>query len=924
MWRFLTFSHKHAIPVLVFTCLLTAIAGFLAKNLRLEVSSDQLLPRESPLREDYEASLADFGSDRIAAVYVEDANLFTPGPLKRLQELNDRLSDRKQEGLSSVERVESIFTVNHIKGSDGWLETGPLLEKVSPDAADLEEKRLQATSNPLLLRTVVSADGTATIITLYLGRGESAAEGEKIGQKTDEIDREVYQGVELVLTDFQGDFDNIFQIGSPALQVRMAEYIIKDQRLLLPLSGLLIALLIGTALRNFNSSVLPLLNAVLSTIWTLGLMTLLDIPLNMLNYVVPALILIVGATEDVHILAEYKELRKKSDKDGAGAILLTSRKVGLTLVLTACTTIFGFAATSLTEIQGVQHFGRTAAIGLFFRFLATVFFLPAYLSITDKFFFRKTGESSDAEGHWMREKTDRLADGIIEKIASHPLRIILLFIALSIPALYFASSVQLNNDLLAFLRKDSETVRQINTATERLSGSKVVYLTLKGNTGDFKTAGKLKQLKEIGERFKSIEEFDTVTSLADYLCLVNQEMFGGDPQRYAIPDKDSAIAQYLLFFHRSDIESYVNADYSKANMVIRTHVSNSTHFNRLMDEIRRLIDSGRFGPQIYTITGKAVLVSAAVDKIATSQIASLGSIAALLFIITCVLFISLRCGIYAVMANLFSVVILFAIMGIMGIPLNVGTCMVAAITIGIGVDDTLHLMVRYNRELKTLKDEKKALHQALKDELIPVLVTSVGLAGGFLTLGFSSFVPVQQFGILSALVVVLAVITDIILTPALLITIRLITIWDLLGLDLRNTLRERSSLFQGMSNMQVKKFLLLSQLIDFEANEHIIKDGQWGNEMYVVVEGDLEVSKTVGGKKEILNELTMGDAFGEIALMARSKRTADIHSRTKTRLLSIDWESLEKIQRSSPRLATKVYLNLARILGTRFVDQMDR
>ncbi len=704
----------------------------------------------------------------------------------------------------------------------------------------------------------------------------------------------------------------------------MKEYIKQDIWFLLPLAGLLIAILIGSALRNFYSMVLPLLNATISALWTAGMMTWLDIPFNMLNYIVPAIILIVGATEDVHFLAEYKEQRESGQKSGKDAVLLTSHKVGLTLILTACTTIFGFAATSITEIRGLQHFGHTAAMGLFFRFLTTVFFLPAYLSMSERFFPAKPRKEGRSKDQWLRHNTDRMADGIIEKIATHPIRIILIFIALSIPAFYFASTVQLNNDLLSFLRQDSETVRQINTATERLSGSKVVYITFKGNAGDFKTARKLKQLKDIGESLKSIKEFDTVTSLADYICLVNQEMFGGDLERYAIPEKDSAIAQYLLFFHRNDIENMVNADYSQANMVIRTHVSNSTHFNRLMDDIRRLIDGGHYGPQIYTITGKAVLVSAAVDKIAVSQIASLGSIAGLLFIIICVLFVSLRCGLYAVMANMFSVVILFAIMGLLGIPLNVGTCMVAAITIGIGVDDTLHLMVRYNKELKNLKDEKKALHQALKDELIPVLVTSLGLSGGFLTLGFSSFVPVQQFGILSAFVVILAVIVDIILTPALLSTIRLITIWDLLGLELRKSLRESSDLFQGMSSMQVKKFLLLSQLTDCKAGQHIIVDGQWGNEMYVVAEGDLEVSKTFEGKKVIINNLTMGDAFGEIALMARCKRTADIHSRTDAKLLSIDWESLEKIQRTSPCLATKIYLNLARILGTRFVRSQNQ
>ena len=130
--------------------------------------------------------------------------------------------------------------------------------------------------------------------------------------------------------------------------------------------------------------------------------------------------------------------------------------------------------------------------------------------------------------------------------------------------------------------------------------------------------------------------------------------------------------------------------------------------------------------------------------------------------------------------------------------------MVAAITIGIGVDDTLHLLVQYNRELKSLKDEKKALEKALRTVILPIIVTSIGLAAGFFVLSFSSFLPVQQFGMLSAIVIVIAVFADMILTPALFSTKRLITLWDLLGIKLQNTLHDKCRLFQGMSMWQVK------------------------------------------------------------------------------------------------------------------------
>ncbi|MEM9227636.1 MAG: cyclic nucleotide-binding domain-containing protein, partial [Verrucomicrobiota bacterium] len=287
-------------------------------------------------------------------------------------------------------------------------------------------------------------------------------------------------------------------------------------------------------------------------------------------------------------------------------------------------------------------------------------------------------------------------------------------------------------------------------------------------------------------------------------------------------------------------------------------------------------------------------------------------------------FLSWRAGILTVLSNAFAVTMVFGLMALSGIPLNVGTCMVAAITIGVAVDDTLHLMVRYNQQLKLLKDERPAIAEAVRAEFFPVLTTSLGLAGGFLILGFSSFVPVMQFGFLSAFVMLLAFVADIILTPVLLATTRLITLWDVIGLNLRKALLQSSPMFQGMSKWQAKKLILLANLQDCEPGTTIIKEGQQGNRMYVVIDGEFEVSKQVEGSKLVLSTLALGDVIGEVGLVSRVERTADVTARTEGRLLVLDWNSLVKLQRSSPYLASKLFLNISRILGVRLRDALGR
>jgi hypothetical protein len=263
-------------------------------------------------------------------------------------------------------------------------------------------------------------------------------------------------------------------------------------------------------------------------------------------------------------------------------------------------------------------------------------------------------------------------------------------------------------------------------------------------------------------------------------------------------------------------------------------------------------------------------------------------------------------------------------MGLLKIPLNVGTCMVAAVTVGIAVDDTLHLMVRYNRELKKTKDELEALKLALRAEFQPVMTTSLGLMAGFLVLSLSSFIPIRQFGLLSATVIFMAVVADLVLTPVLLSTTRLITIWDMLSLRVRTALLERSPLFEGMKPWQAKKLILTATIQNYEPGEHVIHQGEEGDTMYVILDGKLSVERAAGNTRSHLAMLGVGDALGEVALVSRTKRTADVIARTPAKVLALDWESLLNLQRFAPYLSSRLFLNLSRILGDRMVSSLGK
>ena len=263
-------------------------------------------------------------------------------------------------------------------------------------------------------------------------------------------------------------------------------------------------------------------------------------------------------------------------------------------------------------------------------------------------------------------------------------------------------------------------------------------------------------------------------------------------------------------------------------------------------------------------------------------------------------------------------------MGIAGIPLNAGTVMVAAVTIGIAVDDTTVFMVIYNQNLKKYGDEKRALEDTLLAEIRPIFISSVSLAVGFGTLIFSNFVPIAQFGALSAFVMIVAFGTELFITPLTLASVRLITLWDAIGLALRDRLIKQSLLLQGLSKFQIRRLILMSHMRDAKAGEQIIREGDAGDKMYLVVDGEMSVSKAVNGERKAIAKLESGDVFGEIALVSSQPRTADVFAVTDAKLLSLDWKTLERLRRLSPFITSKLFLNISKILGNRLIETTDK
>jgi len=939
--KLLGFCYRWAWVIWIAAIALAGLGAWEARNIKLNVSAEGLVPMDSPLRATYEDTKKTFGSDYIVGVYIEDPDLFTLPKLKALSGLAHKLAE-----LPSVERTESLFTINNIDGSGGSLVTGPILDPLPETPEELAKAKQRALHNPLLKGTIISTDGQATLLTLYLKPADAQKENFDAGfvEKLQKLITENQDGYAKdddgnsikgkdgkLVPDATGKFAQIFPIGSPVMHVAISKYIFRDQMLLLPLACVILLGLLGLLMRSVHGVIILMINAVLANCWTLGLMALLGIPLNMLNYVVPALIVMIGSGSDVHLMIGSAQQRARG-LNGEQAISEIGRLIGLSLILNTASTVLGFGSTLLTNIGVLREFGASAALAITLRFVTTIFLVPAYLRVADRWLTpKKITPSADAHGSvaigdglWDRFLLLPYIHLIERHLVKRPKMVMAVCLALTGISLFFARTIRVDNDFAAFLRADSPVMQQLNTVSKRLSGTDIIDITFKGGVGEYLRPDRLTQLLSFEQYARQQPDVDSATGLPDILALFNREFNDGSDAAFVIPQNPLAVKQCLAMFQPSDLQPYITREGSKANIVLRCNLHDTTRMNQLVEQLTTTLKSGRFGPQLFTISGHAVLAAASVDEIANGQVASLGSMVVILGGIVAVVFLSWRAALSAIAANLTPVAMVFAVMGLCNVPLNLGTCMIAAISIGLAVDNTINLMVRYHDDLRRTRDKVSALHETMAAEFKPIVLSGLSMAGGFLALSVSSFVPMQQFGLLSALVMILACFGDLIVTAAMLGNSRIITVWGVLDLKLRRSIVKQSPIFEGFSNWQARKLIAASDIEEFPAGHRLIADGDTGDTMYVILEGELEVTKGAGETRINISRLGPGQVIGEVAIMAQVKRTADATAVSPIKLLALNLKSLSELQRFSPYLAAKLYLNLAKILGVRLADTLKK
>ncbi len=655
-------------------------------------------------------------------------------------------------------RVDSISNFQHMKVNGDELSVADLV--IDPEKltnTEIQTIRDVALNEHALVNHLINPAGTMTGINVNLLKpGESLQEVPTVVTYVKDMlerFREKYPQHEIYLTGAI-PFDQAFS------QVSQ-----DDSSTLVPLMYVIIILGVGLLLRSYSASLITLVIIGLSTVVAMGIMGYLGMRITSATAVAPIIIMTLAIADSVHIMSSmYNEMRHGLDK--ASAIIRALQINFKPVFVTSLTTAIGFISMNTSDVPPFRELGNIVAIGVLAAFVFSVVLLPAMVAVLP------VKVKPKPPGELM------LSDHLAGYVIRH--RILLLVgtcVAMAVLMLGMFR-IELNDNFIEYL----DISYPIRWHTELISGEAVTGLDLieysisSGQSGGISTPEYLANLDKLGKWFEDQPEVLTVATFADVMKRLNQKMNDDDPAYYRPPENAELAAQYLLLYELSlpyglDLNNRIDIDKSKTRLTVIMKRT-SAHTLRDLDERARAWMKQHLPESMYSYGSGLSVVFAHISKRNINSM--LKGIAAALVLISLVLIIALKSfkyGLLSLLPNLFPAFLAFGLWGYVESQVGLAVAVVAAISLGIVVDDTVHFLTKY---LRAKKENNMRSEQAVRYSFNTVgpaiVITSVALAAGFAALAFSGFYVNFSMGVLTVMAITFALATDFLFLPPLLIT----------------------------------------------------------------------------------------------------------------------------------------------------------
>lgn len=877
----------------ILVLILTFMFAYGFKDVFIDSSTDGLLTKGDPDVEYVKKIKEIFGDAVLHSIILKSDTVFREDVLQRVLDLTF-----DAEGIKGVERVVSMATVSNLKGEEGILNTDMLLMDVPQIPEEMAVLKSDALSNPMFVGEVINGDGSVTGVHLFLNNAD----------KEKDFDNRILKDIEALVQQVSQGLPHdveVYHIGAPKVRTDIVNAINYDGLHLTPLAGVAIFVVLLVFFRTGAAVLIPILTGLMSVAATLGFMGLMGFGINPVSVIIPTLLFVMGATEDIHLLSEYMH-ELENGKIKRKAILNMAVKSGTAILLTSLTTFLGFATIAPNSIPMLREFGIAAAFGIAINFIITILVVPTILR-----FYKTPGVSRKNESHPVKY----FRQFLFTCITRFRYVVFVLFALVVSLCVYGVKQVYIETDYVKFFQDDADVPVLFEKLHKDLVGGTNFMVVVESKTPNaFQTHDDLVHVGRLYDYLNT--NHGKAVGYVGMVRKTHQEMNEGKTSYFKIPKNNDLIAQYNLMMDADNLARFVNHDYTKTSMLVRSRASGTQEIMAAYDDINTFVRENLTKDLDYHVTGEIIVVAKASNTITSEVVLNLGYMFLAIFLFISLLFLSFKAGALAMIPNVLPVVVNFGVMGFLGIPLSTATFPVAIIALGIAVDDTIHFMVRYANELKTADSNEAAIMKTLKMEIRPILSTSTALIAGFSMLMFAQFGSTIQFGKLAALCMFTALISDLLITPLLLIKVPIISPVDMLQTYIGKKLDFKTcKLLEGHKKGEIRRILTMGEVKTLAPDDQFITQGEASHNMVLILEGRADVVEEHTGK--VLISLRTGDIVGEMGFLTGESRSASVIARSETEIFEIDQKLIALVAKRFPRIGNKLFFNISQILSQR-------
>ena len=759
MWIFLSrLILKNRIIIILLIAGITVFMVKKGRDVRLSYSMAKLLPNDHPISLDYQVFLEKYGAQNVLVIAIEDSLISTLEHLLKWDKVTQDI-----EIINGVEQVVSFANLPVLL-KDTINKKFILKRWFSQDVKtqlQLDSAFSQYSKQPFYKGLINSNDNKVSTLLISLDNivMKSASREELIFSIKDLVDA------------YSDEFQTkVHYSGLP--YIRTVDSIkIKDEISLFIIFTLLItSLILFLFFRSFKAVISSMIVVILGVVFSFGTIAIFNYEVSVLMALIPPVLIVIGIPNCIFLINKFhNEFKRTQNKDYALRKMV--QKIGNITLLTNLTTASGFAAFMLTNSETLQEFGLIASVNIIFIFLLSLFIIPIYFSFASPPKYRHT---KHLDKIWINKLVERLVFLVQyrRKYIYFITTILILF------GVFGILNIKTTGNLTDELPKEGDLYKDLKFFESNFGGVMPleVMVNTKKKNGLLKSYN-LRKIEQLSQELATFKEFSKPSSYVDVVKYSKQAFYNGDSAYYSLPNSQEQrmILSYLKNSSASMNMGALMMDSLKQEARISLRVADisttkmDSVFDALLPKLNKIFDSDKYD---VTITGSSVVFLNGTKFLLKNLMLSLLLVIILISVFMAWMFNSFRMVVVSIIPNLIPLLLTGAIMGYFGIALKPSTILVFSIAFGISVDDTIHFLAKYRQELLVNNwNIKKSVLSALNETSVSMFYTSVVLFFGFFIFVASDFGGTIALGLLVSITLLFAMLSNLLLLPALLLSL---------------------------------------------------------------------------------------------------------------------------------------------------------